>query len=579
MFHVCRQKQSDRGWNIYGIGAGFKQIAGVDSATVWGVSYDGKVWQNHHGIWTGADFPDAPAQAVSVGTDRTVWALDPAGNLFVAGPRSVQAPTIAPQIAPALILDSSGRLNFFCVDADGDLWTAQQSAWGCGWGTWKNLGNGQPIARIEIASNADGRLQAFAIGCDSNLWTAWQQTLGGNWSSWWRLGSSALAISTLAVGQNQDGRLEVFAIPQAAQDIQHMWQLAPNQGWSDWTDWGDAGALDLAVALDSNGCLALAGIYPAGEPATVTTQTHPNGPWGPPPPVGMPYSVHPIQLSNPWLARNADGHLELFALTQFGSNIYHTWESQGVWTGDWAEFVNPGPPGLPVSYTVSSNQDGRLELFAASVLGISHIWQTTPNGTWSDWNQLQAPAGAQVATKAVALDASGLLNLIGLTSPPGSAAIAQRPAGDWASWTGWATNWRSWYPVASVPPLAGAPVGTAADFWAITQSGDLAHYSSGACDVVSAPGEPSCLAAGQDGTVYVLTADGALFAQSLGAAEFISLPGNLAATSIGVTSATILAMSASSGLNRWRQDGWQAVNSPLLIGDGASWASAPQVSG
>ena len=59
MFHVCRQKQSDRGRNIYGIGAGFKQIAGVDSATVWGVGYDGKVWQNHHGIWTGADFPDA----------------------------------------------------------------------------------------------------------------------------------------------------------------------------------------------------------------------------------------------------------------------------------------------------------------------------------------------------------------------------------------------------------------------------------------------------------------------------------------------------------------------------------------
>ncbi len=579
VFHVCRQKQSDSGWNVYGIGAGFKQIAGVDSATVWGVGYDGAVWQNHRGIWTGADSPSGPAQAISAGTDRTLWALDPLGNLFVAGPYSGQAPTISPQIAPALMLDASGRLNFFCVDADGNLWTAQQSAWGCGWRAWKNLGNGQPIARVEIAPNADGRLQAFAIGSDFNLWTAWQQTLGGNWSGWWRLGSSPLAISTLAVGQNQDGRLEVFSVAQATLEIQHMWQLAPNQGWSDWTDWGaGAGALDLAVALASNGCLALAAIYLAGDPATITTQTQPGGRWGPPQPIGGPVSIRPIELSKPLLARNADGHLELFTLTPSG-NIYHTWETQGVWTGDWADFGNPGPSGLPVfDYAVASNQDGRLELFTVSVTGVSHIWQTTPNGTWSDWSQLQAPAGAQVTTQAVACDPAGLLNLIGLTTPPGSAAIVQRPDGNWGGWTGWASNWRSWYPVSPVPALAGAPVGAAADFWAITQSGDLAHYSSGACDIVSAPGEPACLAADQDSTVYLLTTGGALFAQPSGAAEFVSLTGNLAATSIGVTSATIVAMSANSGLNRWRQDGWQAVNSPVLIGDSASWAIAPQVS-
>src|SRR4029077_4938841 len=52
LYHAAREPLSDSGWNIYGVGSGFQQIAAVDAATVWGRGNDGVLWQNHHGRWT-----------------------------------------------------------------------------------------------------------------------------------------------------------------------------------------------------------------------------------------------------------------------------------------------------------------------------------------------------------------------------------------------------------------------------------------------------------------------------------------------------------------------------------------------
>ena len=35
--HVCREPLSDSGWNMYGLGAGFRAIAPVDAATLWAI--------------------------------------------------------------------------------------------------------------------------------------------------------------------------------------------------------------------------------------------------------------------------------------------------------------------------------------------------------------------------------------------------------------------------------------------------------------------------------------------------------------------------------------------------------------
>jgi hypothetical protein len=103
---------------------------------------------------------------VSAGTDGTIWATDTSGALYARNPALTRnAPTIAPSIAPVLLADASGRLNLFCVDAGGRLWTVQQLAAGGGWGAWQNLAAPSQeigLTRIAAGANQDGRLQVFA---------------------------------------------------------------------------------------------------------------------------------------------------------------------------------------------------------------------------------------------------------------------------------------------------------------------------------------------------------------------------------------------------------------------------------
>ncbi|MBY7125955.1 hypothetical protein ILS93_28305, partial [Bacillus sp. 16GRE42] len=50
-------------------------------------------------------------------------------------------------------------------------------------------------------------------------------------------GSLGGTIDMLAIGKNADGRLEVFARG-ADRALWHIWQTAPNNGWSNWGSLG-----------------------------------------------------------------------------------------------------------------------------------------------------------------------------------------------------------------------------------------------------------------------------------------------------------------------------------------------------
>ncbi len=240
LFHVCREKLSDSGWNMYGIGAGFQMIAAVDSATVWAVGNNGGLWRSDHGRWTRTEtLPNGNrATLVSAGSDGTIWASDGEGALFARDPAAAQnIPAISSSTAPVLLTDSEQLLNLFCLDIGGGLWTARELSAGADWGSWQKLGTPSAavgLISIALGGNQDGRLQVFAVGADGLVHTIWQQTPGGDWSGWAMLASANPAITTLAVAQDQDGRLEVFALlqPDSAGNIvlSHNWQTAPNGG-------------------------------------------------------------------------------------------------------------------------------------------------------------------------------------------------------------------------------------------------------------------------------------------------------------------------------------------------------------
>src|SRR5258708_18626524 len=86
------------------------------------------------------------------------------------------------------------------------------------------------------ASNAySGRLEAFRLGPQGDVQHNWQTAVNNGWSGWnsfgvWPQGSE---MTQFTVGQNADGRLEVFAVD-VRQASWHIWQVADNSGWSGW---------------------------------------------------------------------------------------------------------------------------------------------------------------------------------------------------------------------------------------------------------------------------------------------------------------------------------------------------------
>ena len=86
-----------------------------------------------------------------------------------------------------------------------------------------------------LAQNGDGRLEVFARGDDNALWHIWQIAPNNGWSGWASLGGNFPGQP--AVWMNADGRLEVF-VRGDDNALWHIWQTAPNNGWSGWTSLG-----------------------------------------------------------------------------------------------------------------------------------------------------------------------------------------------------------------------------------------------------------------------------------------------------------------------------------------------------
>jgi acylphosphatase len=218
--------------------------------------------------------------------------------------------------------------------------------WFGGWSGWSRLGG--DARQIVVGQNGDGRLEVFAIGReDYALHHIWQQPEGG-WSQWRSLGGGVVQI---VVGRNRDGRLEVFGIG-AGWQVYHIWQQRTG-GWSAWTPMG-GGALQLAIA------------------------------------------------------QNTDGRMELFAVGG-DQAVHHIWQvtPNGTW-GDWSSLG-----GGAARIAVGRNRDGRLEVFVVGTdAAVHHTFQWfTPTG-WSNWESM---GGGFISTIAAGQNADGRLNVFVIT--------------------------------------------------------------------------------------------------------------------------------------------------------------------
>ncbi len=214
-----------------------------------------------------------------------------------------------------------------------------------------------------------------------------------NWNS---LGTPvSQTVYPSCVGRNADGRLEVFVTADThsasgvTRSLWHIWQASPGRGWSTWATLDSppntSSISNAAVEQNADGRLE---VFTIGSDGALwhIWQTSPNGTWSTWFSSGRPSAVN-LQ-EDPTVARNADGRLEIIAAGSDGA-IWHIWQTSP--NGTWSTWASLGKPsnvalGFPV---VGINADGRLEVFAISFGDLWHIWQTSPGGDWSSsWTQL-----------------------------------------------------------------------------------------------------------------------------------------------------------------------------------------------
>jgi acylphosphatase len=277
------------------------------------------------------------------------------------------------------------------MQSGGVLWHVWQTAVNGGWSGGGSLGapSGGIIGGVTVANNQDGRLEIFGVGSDHQLHHIWQTSPNNGWSGWASLGAPGpgIQIGDPRVVRNADGRLEVFLLA-GDQKIWHIWQTAPNNGWSGWAS--------------------------LGGPA--------------------------VQITNgaPFVGNNGDGRIEVFA-TGADGGIYHIWQTapSNGWSA-WAQLLAP-LPGVQFYGLggVANNRDGRFQLFFIGSDGA--LWtmpQSSPSNGWSPVRFLDGapPAQAMNADQipAAALNANGDLSAFVAGEDGGVWQITQiSPGGTW----------------------------------------------------------------------------------------------------------------------------------------------------
>jgi GH25 family lysozyme M1 (1,4-beta-N-acetylmuramidase) len=293
---------------------------------------------------------------------------------------------------PELARNADGRLEQYAVSVFGVLIHRWQNAPNGTWSPWAVLAtrlSGRPLA---ITANPDGRLELFATTADGRLGHTWQHWPNGAWAPWEAIGPPAgapnLPAGPLAASANPDGRLEAFGV-QTNGDVGHSWQLWPGGPWSGWSrlDRGADPGSAVAIEVNGDGRLEIFATIAGGQLAhswqTPGNQTGWSGLIG----MGAP-------VAGAAMAVNVDAAKRIVirapgssTLSGRAIRLFQDPFSAGGWAranSDGASLVGP--------MVLGRNADGRLELFALSLTGeVVHSWEpvvATGPGTWSAWISL-----------------------------------------------------------------------------------------------------------------------------------------------------------------------------------------------
>jgi C1A family cysteine protease/acylphosphatase len=297
------------------------------------------------------------------------------------------------------------------IDSEFPFWTAKGVVLPAK-NHWSSLGGF--VKQVVPISNADGRIEVLAIGSDNALWHLWQTAPNNGWSGWASLGGGVKQISAI---RNADGRIEILAIG-SDDALWHMWQTAPSNGWSSWASLG-GGVKQVFPISNADGRIEILAIG-SDDALWHMWQTAPSNGWSSWASLGG--GVKQISA-----VRNADGRIEILAIGMDNA-LWHMWQTAP--NNGWSSWASLGG-GVKQLFPIN-NADGRIEVLAIGTdNALWHMWQTAPSNGWSSWASL----GGFVKQISAARNADGRIEILAIGSDDALWHMWQTaPSNGWSSW-------------------------------------------------------------------------------------------------------------------------------------------------
>lgn len=285
-------------------------------------------------------------------TASAKFVADAGIGIPVVAYRGYSIGSVPANLDPATAADKLAAFNAYRATGDG-------AAGDLGW--TNRMYYRWPRGTSWVGHNADGRQQVFIVNPQGEVLT-WWETVGGGWSQPVVLGGAGGPLaSTLSVGHNLDGRMEVAGRRLSDHRIVAVRQISPNSSWS--PTWSDLGNHNAGMANAS-------------------------------------------QMGAPTLARHANGRL--CVLVKNGGGGVST-KSQTAVGGSWGSWVDLGGTDVQDGISAVQGPDGRLEVFAATRAKVLHWYQTAPNSAFTLNSVLPSMVPASPPT--AVLDATGCIRV------------------------------------------------------------------------------------------------------------------------------------------------------------------------
>ncbi|MDR3460564.1 MAG: two-component regulator propeller domain-containing protein [Verrucomicrobiae bacterium] len=285
---------------------------------------------------------------------------------------------------------------------------------------------------LAVGQNADGRLELFKTNTKGTVLHRWQKVPNGEWSPWASLGG--VVADGITVSINAEGKLELFAVDKTRGSLKCIEQKNPNdREWGDWVDLGGNLRAPVTVGVNPDNRLEVFAVDATSHTVKCRWQNPAHSGWSAWLDLGG--DMEPGLV----VARNRDGDMELFGVDREKKNLVHCWQNEAGSPGQWLPWDNLGGSIVP-GFAVGRNVDGRLEIFARNSATniMERIYQMNDtNGVrWSAWGGFGEPLLTGIA---VGQNADGRLEVFAANAR--GTDVMHR----WQFKANGSENWSAWW--------------------------------------------------------------------------------------------------------------------------------------